>query len=187
MQTLGLDGAPPPQPWYKLWVWPDVESPEDAVGAARNGAIAAVAIGVLTIVLGGMANGPSALLDGVFYLIVAIGIRQLSFPASGMAVAAYVMSQAVAMSRGHTPGVIGLALSLLLVGAARASWHALRMSAADRALVANDSPVETWTQRALQQMGSPFWQKLRVALNVILFLYFALLMTGFAMLFARLA
>jgi hypothetical protein len=187
MQTLGLDGAPSPQPWYKLWIWPDVETPEDAVGAARNGAIAAVAIGAFTMVFGGLANGPVVIFDGLFYLLVAIGIRQLSFPASGMAVATYGMSQLVAMRQGHTPGVIGLALSLLLVGAARASWHALRINAADRARVANDSPEESWTQRAMRQMSSPFWSKIRVGFNVVLFLYFALLMTGLAVMLARVA
>jgi len=84
MQTLGLDGAPPPQPWYKLWAWPDVKEPEEAIGAARNGAIAAVAFGLLTSILGTMTNGPGALLGGSFYLLAAVGIRQLSFPASAM-------------------------------------------------------------------------------------------------------
>jgi len=51
------------------------------------------------------------------------------------------------------PGVIGLALSLLLIGAARASWHALQMSAKDRAAMANESPLETWSQQVLQEMG----------------------------------
>ncbi len=178
MQTLGLDGSPSPQPWYKLWAWPDVDSPEDAVSAARNGSIAAVAIGALTIVVGSLANGPAAIFDGVFYLLLAIGIRQLSFPASGMAFTAYLMSQITAVSRGQMPGVIGLALSLLLVGAARASWRALRMSTHDRAVAANDSPIETWTQRRLRHTASPLWLRLRIFFNVVMLLYFALLMTG---------
>lgn len=187
MQTLGLDGAPPPQPWYKLWAWPDVESPEDAIGAAKNGAIAAVAIGLLTSVLGAVAAGIGAVVAGAFFLLAAIGIRQLSFPASAMAVALYLMSQVAAVRQGQTPGVIGLALALLLVGAMRASWHALKMDAADRALMANDSPLETWTQRRLQQMGSPMWRKIRVVFNVFMFLYFAVLMSGVGMVIAGLA
>ena len=178
MQTLGLDGSPPPQPWYKLWLWPEVTEPEDAVSAARNGAFAAAAIGVLTCVLGGLSMGAAALFDGVFFLLAAIGIRQLSFPASGMALAIYAISQLVALKRGAMPGVLGLALSFLLIGAARASWRALQMSAEDRAMMANDSPLETWTQRAFQQMGSPVWRRIRVVFNVVLFLYFALLLTG---------
>jgi len=184
MQTLGLDGAPAPQPWYRLWVWPDVETPEAAVGAARNGAIASVAIGVLTIVLGAMTSGPAAIVDGAFYLLAAIGIRQLSFPASAMAAAAYFMSQVAGIRQGRMPGVIGMALALLLVGAGRAAWHALRMSAQDRARLANDSPVETWTQRALSQMASPLWQRIRMVFNVVMLVYFALMMTGLAMIMA---
>lgn len=187
MQTLGLDGSPSPQPWYKLWAWPDVDSPEDAVSAARNGAIAAVAIGVLTIVIGSLANGPAAVFDGVFYLLLAIGIRQLSFPASAMAVTGYLMSQATAVSLGQMPGVIGLALSLLLVGSARASWRALRMNTHDRAAAANDSPVESWTQRRLRHTASPLWLRLRIFFNVVMLLYFALLITGLAVVAFRLA
>jgi len=187
MQTLGLDGAPPPQPWYKLWVWPDVKEREEAIGAARNGAIAAVAIGVLTAVLGMMSSGPAAFFDGLFYLLAAIGIRQLSFPAAGMTVLLYLTSQIIAMSRGAAPGVIGLALSLLLVGAARAALHALQMNAKDRAVMANESPLESWTQQVLQQMGSPLWRKIRIGFNIVMFLYFALLMTGMAMVAAKLA
>ena len=122
--------------------------------------------------------GAAALFDGVFFLLAAIGIRQLSFPASGMALAIYAISQLVALKRGAMPGVLGLALSFLLIGAARASWRALQMSAEDRAMMANDSPLETWTQRAFQQMGSPVWRRIRVVFNVVLFLYFALLLTG---------
>ncbi|MBI2686975.1 MAG: hypothetical protein HYX27_11720 [Acidobacteria bacterium] len=185
MQTLGLDGAPPPEPWYKLWVWPDVAEPEAAVGAARNGAIGAVAIGAMTCVIGTIANGPGALLDGGFYLLAAIGIRQLSFPASAMAVVLYIVSQITAMTRGQAPGIIGLALSLLLIGALRASWRAVQMSAADRAAMANDSPLDTWTQRAFQKMASPLWRKIRILFNVIMLIYFAILMTGLALLALR--
>lgn len=186
MQTLGLDGAPPPQPWYKLWVWPDVDEPEAAVSAAKNGAIGAVAIGLLTSVLGAMANGPAALFDGLFYLLAAIGIRQLSFPASAMAVVAYVVSQLVGMRLGRAPGVIGLALSLLLIGGLRASWRAVQMSTQERVKMANDSPLETWSQRAFEKMGSPLWQKIRILFNVLMLIYFALLMTGMAAMALRL-
>jgi len=85
------------------------------------------------------------------------------------------------------PGVIGLALSLLLIGAARASWHALQMSAKDRAAMANESPLETWSQQVLQQMGSPVWRKIRIVFNIVMFLYFVLLITGLAFVGAGLA
>lgn len=150
------------------------------MGAARNGAIGAAVIGLMTCVVGSMAAGPAAIFDGLFFLLAAVGIRQLSFPASAMAVSFYIAGQVAAMTLGRAPGVIGLALSLLLVGAARASWHALRMNAQDRAAMANDSPLETWTQQALTRMGSPFWRKIRIVFNVVLLLYFLLLMTGLA-------
>lgn len=186
MQTLGLDGAPPPEPWYKLWVWPDVTEPEAAVSAARNGAIGSAAIGVLTSVFGTMATGPAALFDGAFFLLAAIGIRQLSFPASAMALLLYVVKQAASAQHGQSPGVIGLALSLLLVGAVRAAWVALRMSAQERAQIANDSPVASWTERAFQQMGSPLWRKVRILFNIAMMLYFLLLLTGLVVLMAGL-
>lgn len=181
MQTLGPDGAPPPQPWYKLWAWPDVSEPTDAVSAARNGAIAAVAIGVMSLLIGMSTTGPAPIFHVMFYLLAAIGIRQLSFPASGMALTAYLSSQIAGVIRGQIPGVIELALSVLLIGAVRASSKAAQMNFAERAASANNLAAGTWTQGALARTGPPTWQRLRIVFNICMSGYFALLMSEMAM------
>lgn len=185
MQTLGLDGAPPPPPWYRLWVWPDVADPESALGAARNGAIVSLGIGVLTTFTGVALYGPWAIVDASFYLVAAIGIRQLSFPASAMTLALYFSSQIVQLRFGRFPGILGLAAILILIGATRAAWRALRLDTVQRAAVANGSPAEPWTEKILARTGSPGWRRVRILFNVILLAWFALLFTGIATLLIK--
>ena len=185
MQTLGLDGTPPPPPWYRLWVWPDVADPESALGAARNGAIVSLGIGVLTMFTGVALYGPLAIVDASFYLLAAIGIRQLSFPASAMTLVLYLASQIVQIRFGRFPGILAVAAVLILTGAARAAWRALRLDTAQRAAIANGSPAEPWTEKILARTGSTGWRRVRIVFNVLLLAWFALLFTGLATLLLK--
>ena len=78
MQTLGLSpSTPKPSNRLRELLWPVINDDVSALTAARNGMYVCFFVAVVTAVVALFTN-PVGLLDAALFLMVGIGIRQLS-------------------------------------------------------------------------------------------------------------
>jgi hypothetical protein len=94
MQTLGLSpSTPKPSNRLRELLWPVINDDVSALTAARNGMYVCFFVAVVTAVVALFTN-PVGLLDAALFLMVGIGIRQLSRVAALTGLLLYAMSLA---------------------------------------------------------------------------------------------
>jgi len=128
MQTLGLSASTPkPSSRLRDLLWPVINDEISALTAARNGMYVALFVALITGIAALLTNR-WGLVDAGLFLMVGIGIRQLSRVAAVAGLALYVLSIVARAIQGQfgAPGVVGLLFTAVLIGAVRAAFFAHR-------------------------------------------------------------
>jgi len=128
MQTLGLSpSTPKPSNRLRDLLWPVIKDEVSALTAARNGMYVSFLVALVTGIVALFTNR-LGLLDAALFLMVGIGIRQLSRVAAVTGLALYVLSIVVRAVQGQfgVLGVIGLIFTAVLASAVRAAFFAHR-------------------------------------------------------------
>ena len=128
MQTFGLSSSTPkPSNRVRDLLWPVIKDEVSALTAARNGMYVSFLVALVTGVVALLTN-PLGLLDAALFLMVGIGIRQLSRVAAVTGLVLYVLSIVARAVQGQfgALGVIGVIFTAILASAVRAAFFAHR-------------------------------------------------------------
>lgn len=175
MQTLGLsDSTPKPSSRIKELFWPKIDDEVAAVTAARNAMYASFLIALGTALSAFTGQSSLVWIDFAFYVLVGIGVRQLSRTAALTGFILYGLSWALIPASFLSAGiVVRLILTALLLNGVRAASYAHnthRESAIDD--VANPAVDTTGLSRAsvaVENLPNRLWPILKAPFFVMLY------------------
>jgi hypothetical protein len=143
MQTLGLsDSTPKPTSRLRDLFWPDLSAEPSAESACDTASWACFAIAGITAIFAFITN-PWALLDGLLFLLIGLGLRAKSRPASIAGFLLYVLETIAYISGGRMPGVLTILILAILFNSIRASFAYHRMRKAALAQTAGNQESTT--------------------------------------------
>jgi hypothetical protein len=126
MQQLGISpNAPKSNSRFRELLWPDVSDLIAAETAARNGMYASFFVAGATALLALFSILPRAsLIDGVLFLAVGFGIRQMWRAAAIAGLVLYLLEQGFAISHGMLGSgtLVAIIVTAIFIGAVRATW-----------------------------------------------------------------
>jgi hypothetical protein len=142
MQLLGLsDSTPKPTSRLRDLFWPDLSVMPSAESACDTASWACFAIAGITAIFAVITN-PWALLDALLFLLIGLGLRAKSRPASIAGFLLYVLETIASLSSGRMPGVLTILILAILLNSIRASFAYHRMR---KAALAQSAPQESTT------------------------------------------
>jgi hypothetical protein len=186
MQTLGLssetkrsDGP------LKSLLWPTIDNAWDVDYLGRQGLWVCTLVAIVSFVGSILTANPLiifiGLLASAFYLLGAMGVRQVSWPAAALVLAVYGMGLLQSFVTLQFPNIFKIAITLVLASNVRAAFLAAQWRPAAEG---EDRPTrfdETLADKYTDQWPQYLWPRLQIPFIVLglSMLLFSLLGLGF--------
>src|SRR5258708_4349297 len=176
MQTLGLSpSTPKTSSRIRDLFWPRIDNEVAAVTAARNAMYASFCIAGFTAVFGLMARQNAWMwVDVVLYVMVGVGVRQLSRAAALVGFILYALAWLASPNATETIGaLIRLIMLALLLGGVRAASFAFQQHRSDAVGEIANPPTDTTGMSRIsiltEQLPKRFWPLVRAPFFILLF------------------
>lgn len=179
MSTLGLDGRPEEQDnIFQRIFWPSNHAGEaDALG--QQGFWVCLIVGVISA---GISLFTGHFLIGLlvfgFYWFGGMGVREHSISAAIIVALGYIAALVFAVSTGHFPGFLDIAITVILLANIRGTYIASSWKAKGDPEVFPDRMNVTFFDRLVDQLPAKLWPKGRYAFFCLGVIYGALLALG---------
>ncbi len=182
MQILGLaDSTPKPTSRARELFWPHIIDEVSAVTAARNAMYASFVVAVATVLL----TGGVGWLDALLFLMIGVGIRQLSRVAAVTGLLLYVAGfvATVIVNPSAATGILGRFLgTAIFLGGVRAAFFANRNEDPQVAQRIANPEIDTTGMSSfsvfLERVPARTWPYLRIPFFVVLILLTGLSLYG---------
>jgi hypothetical protein len=137
MQTLGLsESTPRTESRWRALLWPTIRNDGDFDYITRQGMWICLIVGAFSVVSSGLSGFPTvAALEGTFFFLAGLGVRQRSRVAAVAAFAAYLLRTLVAQRyTGNGFGIGPIICLALLFANIRGNWLSARWAADQQAI-----------------------------------------------------
>jgi hypothetical protein len=170
MQTLGLsDSTPRPENRLRALFWPTIRNEGDFDYVTTQGFWICFVVGVFTTGFSAFMGSPfSGLLEGIFYFLAGVGVRQRNRAAAILAFVAYLLGRFVLQRySGNGFGTLPLIFLALLFANIRGNWLSTRW--AKETQFTNFSPRlnETLGDKLSDQLPIALWPKAKYPFYVL--------------------
>lgn len=179
MSTLGLDGRPEREDnIIQRIFWPSNHAGEaDALG--QQGYWVCLLVGLITAVISIFTGHPLiALLIFAFYWLGGMGVREHSVPAAIIVAAGYIATLIFAIATHHLPGLLDLAITVILLANVRGTYVASSWSAKGDSEAFPDRLNVTFFDWLVDQLPAKLWGRAKYAFFSVSVVYGVLLTLG---------
>jgi hypothetical protein len=173
MQTLGLaDSTPRTESRLRSLFWPAIRTETDFDYVTRQGFWVCVVVAASTFVFNALAGSIMAgLIDGGFYFLAGLGVRERSRVAAISAFSAYLLAVLVAQRLGgNSIGVISVGRFIflaLLFANIRGNWISARWEKDSQQAAPSIRLNETLGDKFADQLPPFLWPKIRYGFYVL--------------------
>ncbi|HEY4011029.1 MAG TPA: hypothetical protein VGM11_12825 [Acidobacteriaceae bacterium] len=179
MSTLGLDGRPEREDnIIQRIFWPGNHAGEaDSLG--QQGYWVCLFVGVISAGISIFTGHPViGLLIFAFYWLGGMGVREHSMLAAIIVAFGYIATLVFAVATRHLPGLLDVAITVILLGNIRGTYVASSWSAKGDPEVFPDRMNVTAFDWLVDQLPAKFWPKGRYAFFFVSLIYGGLLTVG---------
>jgi len=169
MQTLGLsDSTPRTESRWRALFWPTIRNDGDFDYVTTQGFWICFIVGIVTIIWSAFAGAlVPGLLEGTFFLLAAVGVRERSRVAAIAAFSAYLLGSFVLQRyTGNGFSVVRIIFMALLFANIRGNWLSARW-ATDQTLPPPIRLSQTTWDKISDQLPTVLWPKTRVVFYVL--------------------
>jgi hypothetical protein len=169
MQTLGLsDSTPRSEGRLRALLWPTIRNSVDYDYVTQQGFWVCVLVAAFTFGLASFLRSIPTALEGVFFLLAAIGVRERSRVAAVSAFSAYLMGVLIAQRySGNGLSVVRIIFLALLLANVRGSWLAAQWSEASGGAELPPRLSESLADRFVDQLPRYVWPTARFVFYVL--------------------
>jgi hypothetical protein len=176
MSTLGLDDAPSHEDnIFKRIFWPG-NQPYEVDSLGQQGLWVCIVVAVVSLVGSVVTGHPLVgLLFAAFYWMGGMGVREGSIAAAVIVAAGYIAAASLVVIMGRPPGVLDIAITIVLLANIRGTWIAASWKKRGAADMFPDRIDQTWTDKLIDQWPPKFWPNGQYAFYVVTLLVVVLM------------